>query len=414
MNLYNKLKSKEKEIKMKDTYNSPLTLTSQFRFCGNPFRLDFYKFCSFGCKYCFARHIGGRDDFEYCYAKFEIIENLFKKAFEKDDEAKNYIVELLRHRVPIHVGGLADPFQPVEFKLKLNYKMIELSNKYNYPLIFSTKTSYLPDEYFKILNPKLHAFQISLIGADDEWIKQYEDNSPSATDRINFLKTLRSKGFWCSIRIQPLIDLDKAIELCEIIDGVASYITIEHLKINTDNPEIKELFKEQINKYKRTSIMRNLELDIKEKTTNIEAIKKHLKKTPIGVGDNDLHYLSESRCCCGVDTIGENFNNWLKYNLTYFTTEHLNSKKVIDEELWIPKCNIANCVNVDIRIKNVSNFKDYVDSYCGKYNYFMCDGCSMKKRLDGISFNKDNGNKQQQISIFSISGNDELIESEMK
>lgn len=29
---------------MIDDYGSPLALTSQFRFCGNPFRLDFYKF----------------------------------------------------------------------------------------------------------------------------------------------------------------------------------------------------------------------------------------------------------------------------------------------------------------------------------------------------------------------------------
>ena len=42
-----------------ESYSKPLGLTSQFRFCGNPFRLDFYKFCSFGCKYCFARNIKG-------------------------------------------------------------------------------------------------------------------------------------------------------------------------------------------------------------------------------------------------------------------------------------------------------------------------------------------------------------------
>lgn len=390
-----------------DDYGSPLALTSQFRFCGNPFRLDFYKFCSFGCKYCFARHIGGQSDFDYRYAKFELIENYFKKAFETNEETKNYIIELLRHKVPIHIGGLSDPFQPIEFKLKLNYKMIELSNKYEYPLIFSTKAGDLPDEYFEILNPKIHAFQISLMSADDEWIKKYEDNTPSPTQRINFLKKLREKGFWCSIRIQPLIDLDQAIELCKVINGVANYVTIEHLKINTDNPAIKELFQDEIDKYKRTSIMRNLELDRDEKIKNIEILKKHLDKTIVGVGDNDLHYLSQSRCCCGVDTIGEAFNNYLKYNLTYFTTEHLGEQKAIDEEYWTPKCNVANCVNGDIRVKNVGDFKDYVDGYCGKFNNFMCDGCSMKKKLSGIFYNKNTGQKAKQYSIFDCDGDDE-------
>lgn len=388
---------------LKDDYKSPLALSSQFRFCGNPFRLDFYKFCSFGCKYCFARHIGGQEDFEYSYARFEIIKDLFYKAFETNEKTSNIVIELLRHRVPIHCGGLADPFQPIEFKLKLNYKLIELSNKYNYPLIFSTKQCYLPNEYWEILDPSIHCFQISLIGKDDEWVKKYEDNSPTATQRINFLKELRSKGFWCSIRIQPVIDLDKAIELCDTINGIASYVTIEHLKINTDNPTIKELFKDEIYKYKRTSIMRNLELDVQTKTRNIEILKKHLDKTLVGVGDNDLHYLSQSRCCCGVDTINENFDNYLKYNLTYFTTEHLGNKKIADDEkIWLPQTNVANCVNGDLRIKKVTKFKDYVDSYCGRYNHFMCDGCSMKHKLDGISFNKKSGQKQKQFSIFDI------------
>lgn len=387
--------------KITDNYGQPLALSSQFRFCGNPFRLDFYKFCSFGCKYCFARHIGGQEDFDYRLAKFEIIENYFKKAFESKEEEKDIVVELLRHHVPIHVGGLSDPFQPIEFKLKLNYKLIELSNKYNYPLIFSTKQCHLPQEYWDILNPNLHAFQISCLGYDDNFAKKYEENTPSPQQRIDFLKELRNKGFWCSIRIQPMIKLEQAIKLCDVIDGIASYVTIEHLKINTDNPTIKELFKDEIHKYKRTSIMRNLELDKETKISNIKEIKKHLPNTLIGVGDNDLHYLSESRCCCGVDKINKNFDNYLKYNATYFGTEKQGCPIKEDKSIWLPKCNCSNCVNGDIRIKNVKSFKDYVDVYCGKYNEFLGD-CSIKNELNGIYFNKDTGSKYRQSSIFDF------------
>ena len=135
---------------------------------------------------------------------------------------------------------------------------------------------------------------------------------------------------------------------------------------------------------------------------NIKELKKHLPNTLVGVGDNDLHYLSESRCCCGIDTINENFDNYLRYNLTYFTTEHLGKKIDEDEKIWIPKCNCANFVNGDLRIKGVGGFKDYVDSYCSKFNDFMCDGCSMKNKMQGISYAKSTGKKQQQITIFNI------------
>ena len=47
-------------------YKYPIALTQQFRFCGNPFRVDLYKGCDFGCKYCFAnsRNGGFRADFD--------------------------------------------------------------------------------------------------------------------------------------------------------------------------------------------------------------------------------------------------------------------------------------------------------------------------------------------------------------
>lgn len=388
---------------MTDDYNYPLALTSQFRFCGNPFRLDFYSFCSFGCKYCFARTINGQDDFKMSYAKFDIIDKLFKKAFDNNDDSKDINVELLRHKVPIHVGGLADPFQPAEWRLKLNYKLIELSNKYKYPLIFSTKTGYLPDEYWSILDPELHAFQISLIGLSDDYIRRYEDNTATATQRLEFLKQLRSRGFWCSIRIQPVIDMTEVLKLCKVIDGVASYVTIEHLKIDITSDEKKELFKNEImsGEYKPTSKMKDLELNRQAKIDNILKIKEVLKNTKVGVGDNDLHFLSQSRCCCGVDTINSNFDNYLKYNLTYFATESLGKKIADDDSIWIPQNSVSSCVDPHIRIKN-GKYKDYVHNYCSLYNEFMCDGCSMKTKTDGIIINRDNGRQLRQVSLFNM------------
>lgn len=389
---------------MKDSYKNPIGLTQQFRFCGNPFRLDFYRFCTFGCKYCFARNFNGQDDFKLGYAKFGIVERLFKRAFETNEETNNVIIDLLRHKVPIHIGGMSDPFQPIEWKLRLNYKMIELSNKYDYPLIFSTKTDHLEEDYYKILNPKLHAFQISLLGNSLEYVRKYEDNTPSADKRIEFMKLLRSKGFWCSIRIQPIIDINEVIELCKKIDGYASYVTLEHLKVNIENVKYRDLFNDYIENTVRGEKTRELVLPIEKKKENIKIIKSYLPNTTIGVGDNDLHYLSESRCCCGVDTIGDEFNNYLKYNLTYFTTEHLGDKKASEEEYYIPKGNVKGVFNSDSVIKGMSDFKGYVDSYCGKNCNYMCSECSMYKRYKNLSYSKKTGRKFKEMDIFDILG----------
>lgn len=362
------------QLKNKETYKYPLALTQQFRFCGNPFRLDFYKGCDFGCKYCFANARKGATQHSLESAKFEIVEKYFKKAFENTSESKNIIIELLRNRVPLHVGGMSDPFQTREWEMHLNYKMIELSNKYNYPLMFSTKTDFLPDEYYSILNPKLHAFQISIMGYDDDFIRKYETNTPSAQSRIDFVKELRNKGFWCSVRIQPVVDITQVEKLCEKINGIASYVTVEHLKIPADNKNIRSLFKNEFDRelYYRPSSLRSYELKREYKEENIQRIMNILTDTKVGVGDNDCHYLSQSRCCCGIDIIGGEFDNYLKYNQTYFSTSKDITKEI--NNVWIPKNNVSSYLNSDSRLRGVKSFKTYTDYYCNKKNDMFCEG----------------------------------------
>lgn len=345
-----------------ESYTSPVMITQQFKFCPNPFRVDMYKGCDFGCKYCFANSGSQKGKAGIARAKLSQVQKLFEKAFDTTEESSDVTIELLRNRVPLHCGGMSDPFQKREFEHKLTYQLIKLSNKYNYPIIFSTKQCELPDEYYSILNPELHAFQISIMGWDDAYIKKYESNTPTAAQRLNFLKILRAKGFWCSIRIQPLVDLEQGIKLVTEAGGFPSYITIEHLKIPNDDIAVKKLFLNEYNSsrfYKSPLNMRNIEIqpDIKEK--NIKILKEIANKNGvlIGVGDNDLHHLSQSRCCCGVDLIGKNFTNYLKYNLTYMVTGDCEPST-----LYCPKCKGTGCF-----YDSAFDFKEETDKYLEKH-----------------------------------------------
>ena len=42
------------------------------------------------------------------------IKRLFYNALETDKTSKDIIVEMLRHNVPLHCGGMSDPFQARE------------------------------------------------------------------------------------------------------------------------------------------------------------------------------------------------------------------------------------------------------------------------------------------------------------
>lgn len=344
------------------------SLTNQFKQCGNAFRVDTYTGCNYGCKYCFAntRNGGFAKNQTYDVTPKEYLQKFFTKAFESEREYKDIDIEILKHRVPMHVGGLSDPFQEREWSLRATYDLIEITNKYNYPAMFSTKTAHLPQEYWDILNPDIHAFQISLFTNDDSKIREYETNTPLPSERIKFIKELHNRGFWVGLRIQPLIYIEDAINLVKELNGYVNYITVEHLKIPRDNMAIRGLFQTQLDSgnYIGNRYSRHYELTTVIKRENILRLKA-VTKTPIGCGDNDLHELSDSRCCCGIDTINSNFDNWLKYNLTYFLTGN-----VTDEErkkLWTPCNNCKKCLNGDAVIKDKFLFTEYVDLYEDKY-----------------------------------------------
>ena len=94
-----------------------LTAGNQFKMCGNSFRLDTYRNCDFGCKYCFANARQGK--FGETNKQLKSLDTMwlrkqFEKAFDEDKEYKDITIELLKHRVPIHMVGLASMFQTRE------------------------------------------------------------------------------------------------------------------------------------------------------------------------------------------------------------------------------------------------------------------------------------------------------------
>ena len=84
-----------------EKYENPISVTAQFRFCGNPLRADMYRNCSFQCNYCFAKtHISHYDSEKdelngYGWiekADIKDIERIFRKAFETNDESKDIVI----------------------------------------------------------------------------------------------------------------------------------------------------------------------------------------------------------------------------------------------------------------------------------------------------------------------------------
>lgn len=330
-------------------YHECMQLTSQFKFCPMAFRMDMYRGCDFCCRYCFANmnafHEIGTGLSTWREANIERVRNTFKTALETDKESMSVIVELLRNRVPIHCGGMSDPFQKREWELGLTKELIKISKEYNYPIVFSTKTANLPREYYDLLDPKIHAFQVSIMGWTPEYISKWEGATPTAQERAEFVQLLRNDfGLWCSVRIQPIINKWEAVALMLHLRDIPSYYSLEHLHVIADSWAGQEALLKYCKGSK--SFIQNCgltEFKTEVKRENIKFLTKVANSFGVKVGsaDNDLHFLSQSRCCCGTDTIGGAFDNYLKFNECYMATGKTNVG-----DLFIPQSNVRRHMNI--------------------------------------------------------------------
>ena len=330
-------------------YHECMQLTSQFKFCPMAFRMDMYRGCSFSCRYCFANmnafHEIGTGLSTWREADINKVRRTFELALTTNKPSMSVIVELLRHRVPIHCGGMSDPFQSREFKLGLTKELIKISKEYNYPIVFSTKTASLPREYYDLLDPKIHAFQVSIMGWTPLYIRKWECSTATAQERCDFVRLLREDfGMWCSVRIQPIINKWEAVALMLALRDVPSYYSLEHLHVIADSWAGQEALLQHCKGSKsfvQNGGLTEFRTDVKQENIKfLTQIANHFG-VKVGAADNDLHYMSQSRCCCGTDTIGGEFDNYLKFNSCYMSTGETDVSS-----LFVPKSNVRRHMNI--------------------------------------------------------------------
>lgn len=95
-----------------------LNVSSKFAICGLPIRIDSYKTCSFGCKYCFAEN---RKIMQYGkeiqIANITQVKNKLKKVFDdKNVDDTNFLETLISNGITWHWGGDERPISTVREK----------------------------------------------------------------------------------------------------------------------------------------------------------------------------------------------------------------------------------------------------------------------------------------------------------
>jgi len=285
---------------------------SNILICDMPISFDTYEGCSHACNYCFVKLKKDISKINVAEGKIALL-NFIKKR--KDGE---HIFGLFDYDIPIHWGGLSDPFQPIEKQKKISIECLKIFEETQYPFVISTKSDLIADdEYLNILKRCNCAVQFSAV------CSAYDDVEKGATKFIDRIKAIEkiSKYKRVIIRAQPLIPSIKNefIKNIKLFKDVGVYgITIEFMKYKCNYPKTIKIAGDYV-----------YPLEIIKPIFDEVKIKANEQGIKVFAGENRLRQFGDGLNCCGVGdmwrTHTENLNHilWDKFK---FNPIHNNKK----------------------------------------------------------------------------------------
>ena len=202
---------------------------SQVVLCDLPIRFDTYKGCSHACKYCFVKKKKDINDIE----KGETAKALINFIKGQRPQSVNWC----DWNIPLHWGGMSDPFQPAEKKHRLSYECLKVFAETQYPFVVSTKGKLIIDEEYLMLLRKCNCVvQISMICSQYDILEQ---GAPSYEERLEMVRVLSKNVKRVNIRIQPYMTQvfkDVKANMKRLAEAGAYGVIVEGMKFAKKKP----------------------------------------------------------------------------------------------------------------------------------------------------------------------------------
>lgn len=298
---------------------------SQCYLCDLPIRFDTYEGCSHACEYCFAKKFA---DISKIKTK-ETAKSLEK--FINGERGKD--TNWCDWNIPLHWGGLSDPFQPVEKTKKVSLECLKVLARTKYPFVVSTKGKLIIEpEYLNLIKECNCVVQISAVCSSYDKI---EPGCVTFEERVKMAKIIADTGTRVIIRMQPYMHevFDEVYNNLDKLAAVGVYgVIIEGMKFRARKPGLIKV---------GSDICYPYEL-IKEDFLKLKA-RAHKLGLKIYAGENRIRKLGDSLTCCGIDGMEGFIPN--KFNLNHLLN---GDKQLPTEQQKQPKtgnCFRAMCAN---------------------------------------------------------------------
>jgi DNA repair photolyase len=192
--------------------------------------------------------------------------------------------------IPIHWGGMSDPFQPLERKYKRSLPCLELLAKTKYPVVISTKGKLLcEDPYLSLLKECNAVVQISIVSPE---LDDIEPGAPTFEKRLIMLEKLNGNCKRLIVRCQPYA-IGLVEQVCNAVHEYAKRgvygVILEGLKRNLKRPGLVKVGNDWCFPLE---LLRKDFLKIKREC--------HKHGLEFYAAENRLRRMGDSPSCCGV------------------------------------------------------------------------------------------------------------------
>lgn len=267
---------------------------TQVVLCEYPIRLDTYRGCSHGCKYCFAQM---KTDIDIVKP-----ENCVKSLVNFINGKRTKETNWCDWKIPLHWGGLSDPFQPCEADYGVSLEALKIFAETKYPVIVSTKGKLITKEpYLSLVRDANIVVQISMACSSYD---KLEPGAPTFEERLEMIKALDGKANKIVCRIQPFIcNVGKEIvqNIPRMAKAGADAVTVEGMKFKKKKPG---LVKEAVDWCYPESVLVSYYEQIKDAC--------HNSGIEFYCAENRLRKLGDGLACCGCGNVsgfeGNSFN----------------------------------------------------------------------------------------------------------
>ena len=166
--------------------------------------LNPYRGCEHGCIYCYARP-------NHAYVGLSPGLDFETRLFAKVNAPGLFRAELARASYqcePIHIGGVTDPYQPVERQYRITRQLLEVALEHRQPVTLITKGSLVErdiDLLAEMARLELTTVFLTVTTLDGQLARRLEPRASAPWRRLETIRRLSAAGIPVGVSLGPLI-----------------------------------------------------------------------------------------------------------------------------------------------------------------------------------------------------------------